>query len=58
MSSFKKFDLEKDFAVGVYLSEAQSPIHPPPLHTVGIRLYNIIVHTGKGGEGELNQGEC
>jgi hypothetical protein len=28
MSSFKKIDLERDFAAGVYLSEAQTP--PPP----------------------------
>jgi hypothetical protein len=33
MSSSKKIDLERDFAAGVYLSEAQNPI-PPPLHTV------------------------
>jgi hypothetical protein len=26
----KKIDLYRDFAEGVYLSEAQKPIHPPP----------------------------
>ncbi len=38
-----------DFAAGVYLPEAQNPI-PPPLHC--IRVYSIIIHTGKGGGGE------
>ncbi len=33
-----------DFAVGVYLSETQNPIPPPPR----IRLYSILIHTGKG----------
>ncbi len=43
-----KSDLKRDFAAGVYLSEVQNPITPPPLHTV-----NVNIHTGKGGE--LNQ---
>ncbi len=35
MSSSKKIDLHMDFAAGVYLSEAQNPIPPPPtLYTV------------------------
>ncbi len=34
MSSSKKIDLLTDFAAGVYLSEAQNLIPPPPLHTV------------------------
>jgi hypothetical protein len=33
----KKIDLERDFVVGVYLSEAQSLIPPPFTHCV--RLY-------------------
>ncbi len=31
MSSFKKIDLERDFAAGVYLPEAQNPVTPSPL---------------------------
>jgi hypothetical protein len=43
-------------AAGVYLSEAQNPIPPPLTHC--IRVYSILIHTGKGGEGgELNQRE-
>jgi hypothetical protein len=38
-----------DFAAGVYLSEAQNPITPPPLHT------HVYLFTQKGGE--LNQRE-
>jgi hypothetical protein len=51
MSSSKKIYLYRDFAAGVYLSEAQNPI-PSPLHT--IRVYSILIHTGGGG---LNQRE-
>jgi hypothetical protein len=54
MSSSKKIDLSRDFAAGVYLSEAQNPIPPPQtLYTV----YQVLIHTGKGG-GELNQREA
>ncbi len=31
MSSSKKIDLERDFAAGVYLPEAQNPVTPSPL---------------------------
>jgi hypothetical protein len=45
MSSSKKIDLWKDFAAGVYLSEAQNPLSLPHiLYTVNIKL----IHTGKG----------
>jgi hypothetical protein len=38
-----------DFAAGVYLSEAQNPMHPPyPL---------VLIHTGKGGELNQREGE-
>jgi len=49
MSSSKKLTCKGDFAAGVYLSEAQNPI--PPL-TYCIRVYSILIHTGKGGRGE------
>jgi hypothetical protein len=42
---------------GIYLSEAQNPIPPPPL-THCIRVYSILIHIGKGvSGGELNQRE-
>ncbi len=48
-----------DFAAGVYLSEAPSPpmtLYPPPL-THCILVYCILIHTGKGGGGEMNMRE-
>ncbi len=44
MSSFKKIDLWSDFAAGVYLSKAQSPMLPP-LHTVYVHTVHILIHT-------------
>jgi hypothetical protein len=41
-----KIDLKRYFAAGVYLSEAQNPIPPPPY---------TLIHTRKGGE--LNERE-
>jgi hypothetical protein len=45
MPSSKKMDLLRDFAAGVYLFEAQNPTP----HR--IRVYCILIHTGKGGGG-------
>jgi hypothetical protein len=45
MSSSKKIDLYRDFAAGVYLSEAQNPI--PPSYT----LYTCIQYTYSDREG-------
>ncbi len=47
-----------NMAAGVYLSEAQNPIPPPP-PTQCILVYRILIYTGKGGgEGwRLNQRE-
>jgi hypothetical protein len=45
-----------DFAAGVYLVEAQNPISPPAV-THCICVYSLLIHTGKGGGGELNQRE-
>jgi hypothetical protein len=60
MSSSKQNDLKRDFAAGVYLSESQDPISPPPpTHC----KYTCIVYTvylftlGRGGGGEFNQRE-
>jgi hypothetical protein len=52
MSSSKKIDLERDFAASIYLSEAQNPI-PPLTHC--IRLYSVLIHTGKGGGGSARE---
>jgi hypothetical protein len=41
----RRIYLERDFAAGVYLSEAHNPI-PPLTHC--IRVYSILIHTGKG----------
>jgi hypothetical protein len=51
MSSSKKFTCIGDFAAGVYLSETQNPI--PPSHTHCIRIYSILIHTGKSGGGRV-----
>jgi hypothetical protein len=40
-------DLQKDFAAGVYLSEAQNPKPPPPLHTVFVYTLYLLIHTLK-----------
>ncbi len=48
MLSSKKFTC-KGLRTGVYLSEAQNPHTPPPLHTVS--LYTVYIFTqGRGGE--------
>ncbi len=53
MSSSEKIDL---YAAGVYLSEAQNSIPPPPLHTVYVHtVYFFTQETREGGGGELNQ---
>ncbi len=45
----QKIDLKRDSVAGVYLSEAQNPIHPL---THCISVYNILIYMGKGGRGE------
>jgi hypothetical protein len=55
---YKKIYLQGDFAAGIYLSEAQNPITPPPpytLHTVYVYPVNLFIR-GRGG-GRLNQRE-
>jgi hypothetical protein len=52
MPSSKKHHLNllRDFAAGVYLSEAPSPPMTFPLYTLYTStLYTVLVHTGKGG---------
>ncbi len=41
-----------DFAAGVYLSAAPSPLMTPYC----IRVYSIHIHTGKGGEMSQREG--
>jgi hypothetical protein len=56
MSSAKKIDLQRDFAAGVYLSDAPFPPltpYPPPY-----TLYTCILYTYSHREGgDLNQRE-
>jgi hypothetical protein len=49
MSSSKK----RDFAAGVYMSDAQNPIPPPLTHS--IRVYSILIHIGKGERGGTSE---
>ncbi len=55
MSSSKKIYQRREFAAGVYLSEAPSPPMtplPPPLHSVHVyTAYLLFINTGKGGDG-------
>jgi hypothetical protein len=55
MSASKKLTCKGTLQEGVYLSEAQNPIPPPPSHC--IRVYSILLHTGKGKVEELKQRE-
>ncbi len=48
MSSSKNVDMKREFAAGVYLSEAQTPY----AETHCIRVYSVLIHTGKGEKGE------
>jgi hypothetical protein len=50
MSSAKKIDLCRDFTAGVYLSEAQNPIPPPPLFTVYMYTVNLLTQIRSEGE--------
>jgi hypothetical protein len=50
--SSKTIVLLRDFSAGVYLSEAQNPMPPPPL-THCINVFSILLHTGKGGGGRV-----
>jgi hypothetical protein len=50
MSSFEKIDLKRDFAAGVYLSEAQDPI-PSFTQLYTCIQYTVLIHTRKGGRG-------
>ncbi len=45
MSSSEKIEMYRDFAAGVYLSEAQKPLLT--LHCV--HVYCILIHTEGGG---------
>ncbi len=51
MSSSKKIDLIRNYAAGVYLSEARNPI-PPPFLTHCIRVYRTLYLSHReGGSG-------
>jgi hypothetical protein len=58
MSSSKKNDPYRDFAAGVYLSEAQNPIPPPSLtHCMRVPYIVYLFTHGKGVGGKLYQRE-
>jgi hypothetical protein len=60
MSSSKKQDLYSDLVAGVHLSEAQNPYFPLTHCTITcipICSIHILIHTGKGGGGEEEEGE-
>ncbi len=49
--AMQKTNPQRDFAAGVYLSEAQNPIPSPPYTLYIICVYSIPIHTRKGGGG-------
>ncbi len=55
MSSSKKIDLKRDFAAGVYLSEAQNP--PPPYTLYTWIQYTYSHREGGGGVEPMRRGE-
>jgi len=56
MSSSKRIYLKRDFAAGVYLSEAQNPM--PPLHTLYVyTLYLFAQGRGERWTREKGRGE-
>ncbi len=60
MSSSETIYLYRDFAAGVYLSEAPSPAmtpYPPPLPRIHVLYYLYTYYWGGGGGGE-NQREA
>ncbi len=56
MSSSKKIDLARDLAAGVYLSEAQNPIHPTHCSVYVYKVYLFTQGRGKGGVLNLREG--
>ncbi len=59
MSASKKIDMYRDFAAGVYLSDAQAHALPSPLtHCIRVPYTVYLITQGRVGEGgELNQRE-
>ncbi len=55
MSSSKRIDLKGTFPAGVYLSEAQNPIPPPPYTLYSVYLYTIYLITQWRGESLLRE---
>jgi hypothetical protein len=55
MLSSKNIELERKYGAGVSLSEAQKPIPPFTVHC--IRVYSVLIHTGKGVGGESSTRE-
>ncbi len=53
----KKNYLYRDFAAGVYLSEAQNPILHPPLHIVYVYTSILTYSHKEGGRGEWGRVE-
>jgi hypothetical protein len=49
----KKIDLKRNFAAGVYMSEARNPIQPPLTHCISV--YKYTYSHRKGGEGQGQQ---
>jgi hypothetical protein len=50
MTSSEKFDMERDFAEGVYLSEARTPI---PHFTHCLYVYTVYLFTQRRGSGRV-----
>jgi hypothetical protein len=56
--SSKNFLQKRDFAAGVFIwLRPRTPNLSPLTHCILVRVYSILIHTGKGGKGKSSSRE-